>query len=465
MTSVYLPEAIYAQGRLQRWQPLVVSEQGTVLPSDAAEAVGVQRISLPGKLVVPGFVNAHSHAFQRLLRGRTEFRASGQERDDFWSWREAMYRAAIALDSEQLYAASKQAFLEMALAGITTVGEFHYLHHQPDGTPYADEHELSLQVIRAAREVGLRIVLLRVGYGRAGFGKEPDPRQRRFVDLDVESCLRRTADLAALLGHEPAVSVGLAPHSVRAVPKAWLEAIARQWTWGPLHMHVAEQPAEVDACLSEHQVRPVELLDAVGLLGARFTAVHGVHLARDEVDRLGLSGSNICACPSTERNLGDGIVEADALLAAGASICLGTDSQAHVDFFQEAQQLEGHLRLRRLRRNVLAPRSGTGPDQPDALARRLLDCMTVQGARSLGLSGGSLAPGEPADFVAVDLAHPSVLGGDDDEALLARVILGAGSAAVTDVFVAGQRIVAHGHHPQAEATAHQYGQLVRALLE
>lgn len=455
MTTVYLPEAIFAEGQLHRGRALVVSDEGRVLPAGAAPA-DARRVALPGRALLPGFVNGHSHAFQRALRGRTEFLAPGHERDDFWSWREAMYAAAEALDPEQLYAVSKQAFLEMALAGITTVGEFHYVHHQPDGKPYADAQELARQVIGAAREVGLRIVLLRVGYARAGYLAEPNPRQRRFLDPDVDTFLRRTTDLAAAVKGDAHVTVGLAPHSVRAVPRPWLEVIAKQWR-GPLHMHVAEQPGELRACAAEHGLSPVELLDAVGLLGPNFTAVHAIHLERREIDRLGQTQTTICACPSTERNLGDGIVEVDQLLEAGARVSLGTDSQAHVDLLQEAQQLEGHLRLLRLRRNVLTPATGAR----DGLAARLLDCMTARGARSLGLEVGTLAAGEPADFVTVDLSHPAVLG--PDEALLSRVVLGAPSAAVDEVYVGGKRIVAQGRHAEAEATGRRFLDVVRAL--
>lgn len=454
MTTVYVPDAVFAAGRLER-RALIVGDDGRVLPADA-DVSTAERVSLPGKVLLPGFVNGHSHAFQRAIRGHTEFLAKGHERDDFWSWREAMYAAATALDPEQLHAVSKQAFLEMALAGVTTVGEFHYVHHQPDGTPYADEHELARQVIRAAREVGVRIALLRVGYARAGFQVEPNPRQRRFLDPDVDTFLRRTSDLAALTKHDPLVSVGLAPHSVRAVPRSWLEVISRAWTTGPVHMHVAEQPAELRACGAEYGLRPVELLDAVGLLGPRFTAVHAIHLERGEVERLGRTGSTVCACPSTERNLGDGIVEADALLAAGASISLGTDSHAHIDLLQEAQMLEGHLRLLRLRRNVLDPGGGAA----DGLAARLLEALSGAGSRSLGLPSSTLAPGDAADFVAIDLQHPSVVGARE---VLPGVVLGASSAAITDVVVAGRRIVCAGRHADEADIKRRFGDVMRAL--
>jgi formimidoylglutamate deiminase len=403
---------------------------------------------------LPGFVNAHSHAFQRVLRGRTELRAAGHEADDFWSWRERMYQAATALDPEQLYIASRQAFVEMALAGVTTVGEFHYLQHQADGTPYEDESVLAKAVIQAARDVGLRIVLLRVAYARAGFGVEPNPRQRRFIDPSVDLFLARVDALKAAVAKDPLVTIGVAPHSVRAVGKPWLEAIAKSVTTGPVHAHVAEQPAEIRACLAEHQRRPVELLADVELLGPRFTGVHAIHLEPDEVRLLGEAGARVCACPSTERNLGDGIVRADELLSAGVGVALGSDSQAHIDLLDEARQLEGHLRLARLARAVLFPGTVVGTRE-NALGEVLLDALTIHGARSLGIE-------TTGDAVILDRRHPSLVG-VPDEAVLSGAVLAASSAAVRDVVVAGRPIVSGGHHPLAEESARAFTGLMKQL--
>jgi formimidoylglutamate deiminase len=405
-------------------------------------------------LRLPGFVNAHSHAFQRVLRGRTELRAEGHEADDFWSWRERMYQAATALNPEQFYVASRQAFVEMALAGVTTVGEFHYLHHQPDGTPYDDESVLAKAVIQAARDVGLRIVLLRVAYARAGFEVAPNPRQRRFLDPSVDVFLSRVEALRAAVSNDPLVTVGVAPHSVRAVPKDWLSAIAQSVTSGPVHAHVAEQPAEIRACLAEHGRRPIELLADVGLLGPRFTGVHAIHLEPAEVRLLGEARAMVCACPSTERNLGDGIVRADELLRAGVGVALGSDSQAHVDLLDEARQLEGHLRLLRLARAVLFPASVTG-SRDDALGEVLLDTLTTHGARSLGVA-------LRGDSVTIDRRHPSLVG-VPDEVVLTGALLGAASAAVKDVVVAGRTIVSDGHHPLADESARAFRELLRQL--
>jgi formimidoylglutamate deiminase len=453
MTKVYVPEAVYRAGQLQFGAELVVGDDGVVLETAPA---GAERVALPGRVLLPGLVNAHSHAFQRVLRGRTEFRAG--ERDDFWSWREAMYAAATSLDPEELYVVSRQAFLEMALGGITSVGEFHYLHHQADGTPYADEQALALQVIRAAREVGLRIALLRVGYARAGFKVDPNPRQRRFLDSDVDTFLRRAGDLRSRVAGDALVTVGVAPHSVRAVPRPWLEQVARGWREGPVHMHVSEQPAEIEACLAEHGLRPVALADACGLLGARFTGVHAIHLDAHEIERLGATASNVCACPSTERNLGDGVVPADALQRSGVALSLGSDSQAHIDLLDDARQLEGHLRLVRGRRNVLDG-GETGP-RASALAANLIEVATAGGARSLGLPVGALAVGAPADFCTVDVTTPT-LAGVPRGALLAGVVLVG--APVREVAVAGALIVREGRHAGSEQCVADFTRLMSRL--
>ena len=451
MPTVFEPELLYAQGRLQPGGQLAVGDDGRVL---AQLPTSAKRVKLPGKLMLPGLVNAHSHAFQRLLRGRTEYVAKGREADDFWSWRELMYRTANVLSPEGVYAASRQAFVEMALGGITTVGEFHYLHHQSDGTPYADVHELARQVVRAAREVGLRIVLLRVGYARAGFEKPANPLQRRFCDPDADTFVHRNIELRRALAGDEAVSVGFAPHSVRAVPRSWLEAVARH-PHEVTHLHVAEQPAELEACLAEHGLRPVELLEEVGLLHERMTAVHAIHLEPSEILALGRAKANVCACPSTERNLGDGVVPADALLAAGVSLALGTDSQADIHLLDDARQLEGHLRLVRGRRAVLDPGGGL----PSGLAQRLLHCTTVGGARSLGLDVGSLSAGQPADFFTLDLTHPSLVGAPR-EALLPTVVFGAATGAVSEVAVNGKLLVEAGRHPLTEAIGRSFAALM-----
>ncbi len=456
ITAFLQPDLLYAQGELREGLVLAVDAQGLV--RDVLPAAQVpQATRLPGRALLPGFVNAHSHAFQRLIRGRTEFVTSGHAADDFWSWRESMYQAAVSLQPEEVYVASRQAFLEMALAGITSVGEFHYLHHAADGTPYADREELAHQVIRAARDVGLRICLLRVGYARAGFQVAANPRQRRFLDAAPEDVLRAVEALGRAWAGDAGVSVGLAPHSVRAVPRPWLETLRAHE--GIVHMHVAEQPAEVKACQAEHGRTPVELLEEVGLLRKGFTAVHAVHVEDADVKRLARGGASVCACPSTERNLGDGVVPADAYVREGVPVCLGTDSQASVDMVDEARQLEGHLRLVRLRRAVLDP----GEGRREGLAQRLLEMATVHGARSLGLPVGELRPGAPADYFTVDLEEPSLAGVSRD-ALLAALLVGGARASVREVVVGGRTVVSEGRHALLARSREDFTALSRRLF-
>lgn len=456
--TVYQPDFLYRNGQFHSGASLHVGADGRILPEGPVPE-GARVVRLSGRALLPGLVNGHSHAFQRLIRGRTEYVASGHGSDDFWSWREAMYRAAEALNPEEVYTASRQAFLEMLLAGITSVGEFHYLHHQPDGTPYVERNALAFEVIRAARDVGLRIVLLRVGYARAGFRVPENPRQRRFIDKDVESFLASVQELARETEGQAGVSVGLAPHSVRAVPREWLTALAGLRGGAmPMHMHVAEQPKELEACVAEYGLRPVELLEELGLLEPRFTAVHAVHVTQEEARMLGEVGAGVCACPSTERNLGDGIVPADRLVSAGARLCLGSDSQARVDLLDEARQLEEHLRLSRVRRAVLDPGGGA----VDGLAARLFQMATVNGARSLGLSTGALEPGTPADFFTVDLSHPSLVGASPSS-LLAGLVFGSDKAAVRDVAVDGRLVVQEGRHPRQEECVRGFNALARRL--
>jgi len=439
----YLPDLLYARGKLWPGGALSVKDGAVV---DVGEpAVGCAWIRLKGMALLPGLASAHGHAFQRAIRGRTERRAAG--RPDFWAWREAMYQAAARLGPDDLFAVARMAFHEMVRAGITCAGEFHYLHRDPAGRPYADVNELAKQVARAAREVGIRFALLRVAYARAGHGKPDDPLQRRFVEPSLDDALRALDDLEAELCGDPLVSLGLAPHSVRACPAPWIERLAAESRRRslPLHVHVSEQPAEVEACLSEHGVRPVALLDRLGALFDSTTAVHAIHLDEAEIALLGKARATVCACPTTERNLGDGIVPADRLLAAGVRLALGTDSNVQVDLLEDARALECHLRLQRLERAVLDPggegRGGEG--RLDSLARRLHGFASEGGMASLGLPGGTLAPGDPADFVVVRLDDPSIAGASEAD-LLPAAVFSMARTAVRDVYVGGEPAILDG---------------------
>ncbi|HEY0727156.1 MAG TPA: formimidoylglutamate deiminase [Pyrinomonadaceae bacterium] len=458
MSQAWLPDSIYHNGRFESDVVLVFEQKVLRLePHDKVK----NPIRLKNRALLPGLVNAHSHAFQRVIRGRTE-RRSEHTSDSFWTWREQMYAAANRLSPEDIYAASRMAFLEMALSGITAVGEFHYIHRAPDGSRYSDPNLLEREVIRAARDVGVRIALLRVAYARAGYQREPNPQQARFIEDSPESFLKSLEELLTAPELKDGMAwAGVAPHSVRAVPLEYLKKIVAYANERGLmvHMHVAEQTAEVEACIEEYGRSPVALLDTEGLLSERFTAVHAIHVTPKAIGALARAQANVCACPTTERNLGDGVVPVDAYFNAGVPVSLGTDSQIQIDLLEDARELEYHLRLQRTARNILAPNDET---DESALARRLFACATTNGATSIGLDGGSLEPGAPADFFTIDLDDPSIAGSTIDN-LLANVVFSLSRTAIKDVVVGGKGIVVDGRHAQQDAIVQQFSELQKRL--
>ncbi len=486
--TAFVPELLYAGGRFLSGRALVCDGAGRVLSVARVEELreGVRVVRLRGRAMLPGMVNAHSHAFQRVIRGRTEYRGA-RGRDSFWTWREQMYAASSRLTPEDIYDASRMAFLEMALSGITTVGEFHYLHRTPEGSEYEDPNLLSKQVVRAALDAGIRIALLRVAYARAGYLKEPDPRQLRFIEPDAEVYARNTESLIDDLapsqtdevtgsnedaGRESATRrawVGVAPHSVRAVPVEYLRAV-RDFAGArslPLHMHVAEQPAEVQACTEETGRTPVALLADEGLLGPRFTGVHAVHVTTEEVARLRDARAFVCACPTTERNLGDGIVPADEFLEAGVCVALGTDSHTQIDLLEDARELEYHLRLRRLERNVLASDAdgstdAEGATRTSSLAARLFECATLSGAHSVGANAGEFSTGTAADFFTVDLEDPCIAGASAED-LLPAIVFSLSRAAVRETAVGGRLIVEAARHSAQDEIVSRFNSLQKKL--
>ncbi len=451
-----LPDYVLVDGEVRSGVAIGIAGDGTIA-SVGAPPAGASVTRLERRLLLPGFVNGHSHAFQRAIRGRSEYRVPGRTSDDFWTWREQMYAAAMRLSPDDVEAVSRMAFVEMALAGITTVGEFHYLHHPPDGTRYADPDELALRIGAAAESAGVRLVLLRVGYARAGFGRAPDPRQALFIDRSPDETIASVERLRAR-----GMRVGLAPHSVRAQPIEWIRALGghAQKHGLPLHMHMSEQPREVQESLAEHGARPVEVIAREGLIDERFTGVHGVHLTDDEVKLLGDARATICACPTTERNLGDGIVRARELLASGTRICFGTDSQIEIAPLQDARALEYHLRLQKLERALLG--SPEGDAAPDRIAARLLGCASASGARALGVEAGAIAPGLLADFVGVDLDDPSICGASRDT-LLPTVVFSLERTALRDVWVGGRRVVQDGRHAALEGAVRDFRRSMERL--
>jgi formiminoglutamate deiminase len=409
---------------------LEVDDSGTLTAVRPGRTPDPAAVRLGG-LVIPGLVSAHGHAFHRALRGRTH---AGQ--GDFWAWREAMYALAARLDPGDLHDLAAAAYGELALAGVTTVGEFHYLHHPPGGGRYADPNEAGMAVVAAAQEAGVRLTLLDVCYLSSGFGQAPAGVQRRFADTDAPAWAERAAELADRLA--PAadrVRVGAAVHSVRAVTPEDAALVA---SWAaersaPLHAHLSEQPGENEACLARYGRTPSAVLGEAGVWSRRSTAVHATHLTDADVGLLGDAGSAVCFCPTTERDLADGIGPARALVDAGARLCLGADSHAVADLLEEARAVELDARLATLRR---------GTHQPGDL----LAAATAGGAAALGWpAAGRIAAGYLADLTAVSLDSVRLAGAPHGD-LLAAVVFAAGAPDVTDVVVAGRPVVRDRAH-------------------
>lgn len=373
---------------------------------------------------LPALSTAHSHAFQRGMRGAAQRHASlsrgAKQREDFWSWRGAMYKAALALTPESIETISRVAFRELHRAGVRTVGEFHYIQHQPDGTPYDDRTIMSDAVIRVAREEGLRIALLRVAYHRAGPGREAEEGQRRFCDPSADVVLRDVETLRAKYKDQPDVVIGVAPHSVRAVPPEWirdLHAYAQRESL-PFHMHVAEQPREIEECLAETKKRPVELLSELGVLGPRFVAVHATHLLPHECALMGQARAFACVCATTESDLGDGLPDLVSLRKAGARMCTGIDSHVITDPIADLRALETLARLRTQTRVTFAPSSATTP------AEQLWREGSLEGAIACGFTDtGREAIRVRRDHPALELV--------EDELLLDAIVFGGSSALIT----------------------------------
>jgi formiminoglutamate deiminase len=380
---------------------------------------------LPG-LVLPGLANAHSHAFHRALRGRTH-----GDRGSFWTWRELMYEVAGRLDPDSYFTLARAVYGEMALAGITCVGEFHYLHHGPDGTPYADPNAMGHALIEAAREAGIRITLLDTVYLTSGVdGKPLEGVQRRFGDGDYDGWAARFDGLRATAD----VKIGAALHSVRAVPVDGMATFAHRTDGLPVHVHLSEQRAENEQCQAVHGCSPTELLDSMGVWQPLTTAVHATHLSPADLRILG--GQHVCLCPSTERDLADGIGPARSLADAGARLSLGSDSQAVIDLFEEARGVELDERLATQRRGHFT-------------AAELLTAATATGHAALGWDdAGTIAAGRRADLVAVSLESVRTAGVDP-----AGLVFAATAADVTHVVADGRLIVDGGRHTAFDVPA------------
>ena len=465
VNTLFQPDILYAHGQAFASAGLLVDDAGNVVRIVPAPQIpdDAERVPLPGRVLIPAFANAHSHAFQRLFRARAEGRRVGG--DTFWTWREQMYRAAAFADPVQMFDIARAVFLEMAQTGIALVGEFHYVHRDRDGRAYSNPNAMADSVLAAARSIGLRITLLRTAYFRAGFGLDPHPGQMRFYEQPDEY-LENLAALATQHTSDPFIHIGAAPHSIRAVPLADFRPIV-DWcrTTGarPVHLHISEQPAENQACLREFGSTPVTALTDQGMFDAKTTLVHAIHITEDEMARIAHAGATICSCPTTERNLGDGIFPADLAARLGVPIAFGSDSQAQIDPFEDARQLEYHLRLRDCERGILDSASRPGWASDDSIGTALLRSMTANGYRALGVPGGSLAPGEPADFLTLRLDDMALLG-TEAASLPEQIVFSASRAAVDQLYVQGRRLVANGLHPDADEIRARYRILQQQFL-
>nr|MBA2559956.1 formimidoylglutamate deiminase [Propionibacteriales bacterium] len=415
---------------------VVVEVAGTHIASVRVAAPPKEATRLPG-LTIPGFANCHSHAFHRALRGRAQ-----RDRGNFWTWRDTMYAVAERLDPDSYYSLALATYREMALAGITAVGEFHYVHHGSGGRRYTEPNQMAIALISAARDAGLRIALLDTCYLAAGFGEPPQGVQQRFSDGTVEAWRDRALALAeAETG--PDVVIGAAIHSVRAVPSCDLGTVASALPDAPLHAHLSEQPAENTACLERHGCTPTELLTVRGVLSDRLSVVHATHLSEHDIDLLGHARCFAAICPTTERDLADGIGPAPRLVAAGAALTFGSDSHAVIDPFEEMRALELDERLASGKRGHWR-------------AADLLEAGTATGHRSLGFSAGRIDTGAWADLVTIDAASPRTAGtGSDAEA----VVFAATTADITSVIASGRLIQA-----DPSDVGHQLSESIQAIL-
>ncbi|MBN8751277.1 8-oxoguanine deaminase [Xylophilus ampelinus] len=424
--------------------------------ADAAPLPGADRARGP---LLPGMPNLHSHAFQRGIAGLTEYR--GQAQDSFWSWRTLMYRFALRLDPAQLEAIALWLYVEMLEAGYTSVCEFHYVHHDADGRPYADDATLALALLRAAQEAGIGLTLLPVLYQSGGFGGlPPGDGQRRFI--------RSTDSMLALLDRlKPLCEtqggrLGLAPHSLRAVPpdslRAALAGLHALDPTAPVHIHIAEQTKEVDDCFAWSGQRPVAWLLDHAPVDARWCLVHATHMDADEYRRAAASGAVAGLCPTTEANLGDGIFDLPAWCSAGGAWGVGSDSHVCVNAAEELLMLEYSQRLARRERNVAADVS-----QPQVATAMTL--AAVQGgAQAAGRPVAGLAVGQQADFVVLDAGHTALAGLPAPEMLASHVFASQRTSAIDAVWVAGRPRAQGGRHPLHHSAAAGFVAARRQLL-
>ncbi len=444
-TSALLPEGWRRDVRVTLAGPLIASVTAGV----AADAEDMRHGA-----AVPGMANLHSHAFQRAMAGLTEIR--GATADSFWTWRQTMYRFLDRLDPEDVEAVAALAYAEMLESGFTRVGEFHYLHHAPDGRPYARPAELSGRIAAAAAETGIGLTLLPVFYAHAGFGGlPPSEGQRRFV-TGLDSFARLVADASDAVKGVPGADLGIAPHSLRAVTPDELRHLVTLGEGRPIHIHVAEQTREVEDCVAWSGRPPVAWLLDSAPVDARWCLIHATHMTPDETTRLAASGAAAGLCPLTEANLGDGVFPARAYVEAGGRYGIGSDSNVRIDLSLELMTLEYSQRLTLRGRNIMAEAPGA------STGRSLFEAARLGGAQSLAQPALGIAPGAPADLVA--LVDPDGPAGQSADTTLDRWIFGTRTSPVEAVWRHGRQVVADGRHVRRDAIAARYAATLARIL-
>jgi len=448
MSALWFESALLPEGWTAHVRLVLTGGRIAQIQTNAAPMPGDERHAI----AVAGLANVHSHAFQRGMAGLAEVR--GPENDNFWTWREVMYRFLDRLSPDDVEAIAAQAYVEMLERGFCRVGEFHYLHHDPAGAPYADIAELAQRIAAAARDTGIGLTLLPVFYAHGNFGgAAPVPGQRRFLNGVDRFARLMEASREVIAGLDDA-NIGIAPHSLRAVTPEELANILPLAQGGPVHIHAAEQTKEVDDCVAWSDARPVEwLLDSANV-DARWCLVHATHMTAQETERLAKSGAVAGLCPITEANLGDGIFPADAYLAQGGRFGLGTDSNILIDPAAELRALEYAQRLSQRARNVLAREAGrsTGRDLYDGALRG--------GAQALGVGAGLMA-GAAADIVTLDASHPCLVGRRGDTLLDSWIFAGGG---IDCVWRFGLKVVEGGVHKARARTATRYKSTIARIL-
>ncbi len=447
---VHFKSALLADGWANDVRVAIADGVFASISRDTPPQPGDERAALG----LPGLTNVHSHAFQRGMAGLTEHR--GLDVDDFWTWRELMYRFVRNITPEDAEALATQAYVEMLEAGFTRVGEFHYLHHDPSGRPYADLAEMASRIIAAADRSGIALTLLPVFYAHGGFGAQPSHEgQQRFV-TDLDQFARLVESSRRLLVPLRHPTLGIAPHSLRAVTPHELAAVQSLADSGPIHIHAAEQLREVEECLAWSGARPIEWLLSNAPIDRRWCIVHATHMNDSEVLTLAASRAAVGLCPITEANLGDGIFPAAKYLRAGGVFGIGTDSNVLINAAQELRQLEYSQRLQHRKRNVLAGESGS------SVGRTVFEGALKGGAQALGVATG-IEVGAPADMFSLavdDVAFASRAG----DQLLDTFVLAGGEACVDRVWRAGVCVVTGGRHREREKTEPRYRSALERLL-